>query len=148
MTVASLLRWEWFKLRGRRVMWVLLIVLLAFSSVIVFIRFGDWQFVKDRDVIDEVRFLPGVLEDRRVEVDLNCTEFLSTGVLPADVELPQPLTVDDIDLGATSEECRQETLAIEAGSTASPPPSRCRRRSGPRSAGPRCWSSPSSPSSW
>ncbi len=109
MTWLTLLRWEWFKLRGRRVVWALVAVLVVFSALAVFIRFADWQFQKDRDVTDEVIFVPDAPVIENFEVDVNCTEFLAGGPLP---EIPSPYTIDDVDVGATSRECRKEVSDI------------------------------------
>ena len=59
MSWGNLLKSEWFKLRGRRVIWVLLALLVLFSSLIVVLRFADYEVRKDRTIRDEVLFLPG-----------------------------------------------------------------------------------------
>jgi ABC-type transport system involved in multi-copper enzyme maturation permease subunit len=112
MSWAGLLRWEWFKLRGRRVIWAMLGALLVFAALVVFIRFGDYQFVKDQDVQDELIFKPGAPEVAGLEVDLNCTRFLASGEIPD--ELPPQYTVDDVDFERTGVECRKEVAAIES----------------------------------
>lgn len=102
MTWWDVFRWEWFKLRGRRVLWVMLALLILFSSLIVLVRFGDYEFVKDRPVQDELVFFA----DRRPEDDVkvDCEEFLA-GARP---ELPPGFTLDDVDIGLTENECRLE----------------------------------------
>ena len=109
MTWFALLKWEWFKLRGRRVTWLLFIALLAFSSIIVFIRFADYQFQKDRDVVDEILFVPGApLAD---DVKISCTTFLA-GDRPTSV--PAPYTIEDVDFEATERECTKEVEGFTA----------------------------------
>lgn len=105
MSWPNLFRWEWFKLRGRRIIWILLGVLTVFSALMVIIRYADYQFQKDRDVVDEVIFLPSAPVIDNFEVELNCTEFLA-GVPIA--EVPSPYTLDDIDYPGTDRKCRQE----------------------------------------
>ncbi len=109
MSWLTLTRWEWFKLKGRRVIWALVAVVVGFSALAVFIRFADWQFQKDRDVLDEVIFVPDAPVIEGFEVDVNCTEFLEGGPLP---EIPPPYTVGDVDVGATGRECRKEISDI------------------------------------
>jgi ABC-2 type transport system permease protein len=110
MTALDLARWEWFKLRGRRVIWILLAGLVVFSSLVVLLRFGDYQFQKDRAIADEVLFNPGMpLPPEEVKVD--CEAFLA-GARPA--EFPPGFTVDDIDVELTSRECEKEIAEITA----------------------------------
>lgn len=66
MSWLTLTRWEWFKVRGRRVTWALLAVLVFFSAVFVLIRFADYQFQKDREIVDELIFVPGGAGDRQL----------------------------------------------------------------------------------
>jgi len=105
MSWLNLAKWEWFKLRGRRIIWVLLGVLTVFSAVMVVIRYADYELQKGRDVVDEVIFLPTAPVIDNFEVELNCTEFLD-GVPIA--EVPPPYTLDDIDYPGTDRKCRQE----------------------------------------
>jgi len=105
MSLLTLARLEWFKIRGRRIMWLLLVILAVFAALMVLIRFGDHEFQKDRDVIDEVVFLSGAPEIDNFEVELNCTQYLA-GVRPT--EVPVPFTLDDIDYDGTDRKCRQE----------------------------------------
>ena len=105
MSWLNLAKWEWFKLRGRRIIWVLLGVLTVFSAVMVVIRYADYEFQKGRDVVDEVIFLPTAPVIDNFEVELNCTEFLD-GVPIA--EVPPPYTLEDIDYPGTDRKCRQE----------------------------------------
>lgn len=108
MRLLDLARWEWFKLRGRRVIWVLLAVLVVFSSLMVLLRFGDYQFQKDRPIRDEVLFNPELpLPPEEVTVD--CRAFLD-GARPT--EFPPGYTVDDIDVELTSRECQKEIAEI------------------------------------
>ena len=110
MSVVDLARWEWFKLAGRRVIWILPAVLIVFSSLMVLLRFGDYQFQKDRAVADEVLFNPGLpLPPEEVKVD--CQAFLD-GARPT--EFPPGFTVDDIDVELTSRECSKEIAEISA----------------------------------
>ena len=101
----TLAKWEWFKLRRRRIVWVLLIGVTVFSSVMVVIRYADYEFQKDRDVVDEIIFLPSAPVIDNFEVELNCTEYLD-GVPITDV--PPPYTLEDIDHPGTDRKCRQE----------------------------------------
>jgi ABC-type transport system involved in multi-copper enzyme maturation permease subunit len=105
MSLLALARWEWFKIRGRRIMWLLLIVLAVFAALMVLIRFGDHEFQKDRDAIDEVVFLSGAPEIDNFEVELNCTEYLAGVPI---TEVPAPFTLDDVDYDGTDRKCRQE----------------------------------------
>jgi len=105
MSWRTLAKWEWFKLRERRIIWVLLIGMTLFSSVMVVIRYADYEFQKGRDVVDEVIFLPSAPVIDNFEVELNCTEFLA-GVPIA--EVPPPYTLEDIDYPGTDRKCRQE----------------------------------------
>ena len=105
MTWWNLFRWEWFKLRSRRIIWVLLGTLALYSSVMVVIRYADFEFQRDRDVVDEIIFLPSAPVIDNFEVSLNCTEFLA-GV--AITEVPSPYTLADIDYPGTDRKCRQE----------------------------------------
>lgn len=108
MNLLDLARWEWFKLRSRRVIWILPAVLIVFSSLMVLLRFGDYQFQKDRAIRDEVLFsseLPLPPED----VSVDCRAFLD-GARPT--ELPPGYTVDDIDVELTSRECQKEIAEI------------------------------------
>ena len=109
MSWLTLAKWEWFKLRGRRIIWVLLAVLTVFSAVIVVIRYADYEFQKNRDVTDEIIFLPSAPVVDNFEVDLNCTEFLAGVPI---IEVPAPYTLDDVDLPGTDRKCRQEIGAI------------------------------------
>lgn len=109
MSWLTLVKWEWFKLRGRRIIWVLLTALVAFSAIIVVVRFADWEFRKDADVKDEIIFLPSAPVVGDFEVDLNCTEFLAGVPI---TEVPAPYTLDDIDYPGTDRKCRQEEGAI------------------------------------
>ncbi len=106
MSFLGLLAWERFKLRGRRIVWLLLLVAVAFAAFMVLLRFGEYQFRKDASVRDELVFLPGSPKPDD-EIDVDCQAFLD-GEIPTD--LPAPLTVDDIDVGLTTNEC---TLEIE-----------------------------------
>ena len=105
----TLLKWEWFKLRGRRIIWALLAVIVVFSSLIVIIRYADYEFQKDRDVVDEIAFLPGSPEAD--EVSINCTELVEQGIVPTVV--PAPYTVDQIDVDRTLVVCRKEIADIQ-----------------------------------
>ena len=108
MTWLGLARWEWFKLRGRRVIWVLLAVLVAFSALMVVLRFGDYQFQKDRPIQDEVLFAPGLpLPPEEVKID--CQAFID-GARPT--ELPPGFTTADIDVEFTNRECAKEIAEI------------------------------------
>ena len=106
----DLLRWEWFKLRSRRIIWALFAVLVGFASLVVFIRFVDYQIQKDRPVIGEVVFRPGTPVVAGLEVDLDCDQFQETGALPDDI--PEPFTADDVDFDRTGAECRKERADI------------------------------------
>ena len=108
MSWLTLTKWEWFKLRGRRIIWALLGGIVVFSSLIVVIRYADYEFQKDRDVIDEIAFVPGAPEAE--EVSLNCTDFVN-GIMPA--EVPAPYTLDDIDVERTGVVCRKEISDIQ-----------------------------------
>jgi len=110
MSWMTLAKWEWFKLRGRRVIWVLLLLLVVFSSIMVVVPYGDYEFRKGRDVSDEVIFLPSAPVIDNIEVDLNCTEYLAGVPI---TELPDPYTLDDIDHPGTDRKCRQEIAAID-----------------------------------
>lgn len=110
MSWPTLARWEWFKLRGRRIVWILLGLLTVFSALMVIIRYADYEFQKNRDVIDEIIFLPDAPVLGTLEVELNCTEFLA-GVPITDV--PDPYTLEDIDLPGTGRKCRQEAEGIQ-----------------------------------
>ncbi len=110
MSWVSVARWEWFKLRGRRVIWVLLGVLVVFSALMVLLRFGDYQFQKDRPIRDEVLFASGLpLPPSEVVVD--CRAFLD-GARPG--EFPAGFTVADIDVELTGRECEKEIAEITA----------------------------------
>ncbi len=106
MSFLRLLAWERFKLRGRRIVWLLLVIAVGFAAFMVLLRFGEYQFRKDAAVRDELVFLPGAPRPDD-EIDVDCQAFLD-GEVPSD--LPAPLTVDDIDVGLTTNEC---TLEIE-----------------------------------
>ncbi len=106
MSFFTVLRWERFKLRGRRIVWLLLLIAVGFAAFMVLLRFGEYQFRKDAAVRDELVFLPGAPRPED-EIDVDCQAFLD-GDLPSD--LPAPLTIDDIDVGLTTNEC---TLEIE-----------------------------------
>ena len=110
MSWSNLFRWEWFKLRGRRIVWVLLGLLTVYSSLMVIIRYADYEFQKDRDVVDEIIFLPDAPVLGTLEVELNCTEFLAGVPI---TEVPDPYTLDDIDLPGTDRKCRQEVEGIQ-----------------------------------
>lgn len=113
MTWLNLLRWEWFKLRSRRVIWFLLAVLVIFSAAIVVLRFGDYEVRQDRAIRDEVLFLPGVpLPEDEVQID--CEDYLATGRLPDAEEFPAPLTPADVDTLLTERECNKEVVEIRA----------------------------------
>jgi ABC-type transport system involved in multi-copper enzyme maturation permease subunit len=105
MSWVTLAKWEWFKLRSRRIIWLLLIGLTVFSSLMVVIRFADYQFQKSRDVIDEVIFLPSAPVIDNFEVELNCTEYLAGVPITA---VPPPYSLSDIDQPGTDRKCRQE----------------------------------------
>lgn len=107
----ALARWEWFKLRGRGVVWILLGVLVGFSSLIVIVRYADYEFQKDRDVVDEIIFLPAAPVLGTLEVELNCTEFLAGVPI---TEVPDPYTLSDIDIAGTDRKCRQELEGIRS----------------------------------
>ncbi len=109
MSWPGLVRWEWFKLRGRRVTAALLVTMIGFSVLAVVIRFGDYQFVKDRDVVDEILFNPGApLSDQ--DPTVNCTRFVLDQVLPP---VPAPYTAADVDVDATLRECTIEVGNVE-----------------------------------
>jgi ABC-type transport system involved in multi-copper enzyme maturation permease subunit len=108
LTIAG---WEFFKVRGRRVIWILLGILVGFSSLMVVIRYADYEFQKNRDVVDEIIFLPDAPIPGTFEVELNCTEFLAGVPI---TEVPAPYTLDDIDLPGTDRKCRQEVEAIRS----------------------------------
>ncbi|MFQ5948136.1 MAG: ABC transporter permease subunit [Acidimicrobiia bacterium] len=107
MSWLALTRWEWFKLRGRRVIWVLLAIIVLFSSLIVVFRFGDYQFQKDRTIRDEILLVPGA---PKVDADVDCEAFVA-GIMPDD--LPSPLRVEHIDVELTQRECLKEIEEIE-----------------------------------
>lgn len=111
MSWLTLTRWEWFKVRGRRVTWALLVILVIFSAVMVLIRFGDYQFQKDRDVEDELIFVAGAPQIDNFEVKVNCTRFLE-GERPT--EVPDPFTLDDVDIDGTTRECNKELGEVRA----------------------------------
>ncbi len=74
------------------------------------LRFGDYEFQKDRAIQDEVLFAPGLpLPPDEVVVD--CQAFLD-GARPT--EFPAGFTVDDIDVELTSRECEKEIAEITA----------------------------------
>ena len=113
MSWVTLLNSEWFKLRGRRVIWILLALLVLFSSLIVVLRFGDYEVRKDRTIRDEVLFLPGrPLPSEEVLID--CEQYLADGRLPPASEFPPPLTPEDADPLLTSRECDKEVREIKA----------------------------------
>ncbi len=113
MTWGALFKSEWFKLRGRRVIWILLAVLVLFSSLIVVLRFGDYEVRKDRTIRDEVLFLPGrPLPSEEVLID--CEKYLADGLLPPASEFPAPLTPEDADPLLTERECNKEVTEIKA----------------------------------
>ena len=112
MSWATLLRWEWFKLRGRRVIWILLAGLVIFSSLIVVLRFGDYQVRKDSAIKDDVLFLPGVPPPED-DVLVDCEVYLATGELPPAAEFPAPLTPDDVDPLLTERECNLEVTEVK-----------------------------------
>ena len=110
MTVSSLARWEWFKLRGRKVIWILPVILVIFAALLVILRFGDYQFQKDRPIQDEILFNVGMpLPPEEVKVD--CQAFLD-GARPT--EFPPGFTAADIDVDLTSRECSKEIAEITA----------------------------------
>ena len=113
MSWGNLLKSEWFKLRGRRVIWVLLALLVLFSSLIVVLRFADYEVRKDRTIRDEVLFLPGrPLPSEEVLID--CEKYLVDGQLPPTSEFPPPLTPEDADPLLTERECNKEVTEIKA----------------------------------
>jgi ABC-type transport system involved in multi-copper enzyme maturation permease subunit len=109
MNWPTVYRWEWFKLRSRRIIWVLVGLLLIFSAIAVWVRFADYQIQKDRDVVDEIIFLPSAPLVDDFEVELNCTAYLAGAEI---TEVPPPYSLDDIDHPGTDRKCRQELGAI------------------------------------
>jgi ABC-type transport system involved in multi-copper enzyme maturation permease subunit len=103
----ALLRWEWFKLRSRKIIWVLLAALVLFSTFVVALRFGDYQFKKDAAVEDEVIFLAGSPKPAD-EIVVDCEAFLD-GFVP---EVPAPLSREDIDFEHTRRECELEIVEV------------------------------------
>jgi ABC-type transport system involved in multi-copper enzyme maturation permease subunit len=84
----------------------MLAALVVLSSLVVVIRFGDYQFVKDRPVSDELVFFADKLPPEDIIVD--CEEFLA-GARP---ELPPGFTMEDVDVGLTENECRLELVGF------------------------------------
>lgn len=109
MTWWSVARWEWFKLRGRRVIWILLAVLVLFGSIFVLLRFGDYQFRKDAPIRDEALLLPGTPPPED-DLLVDCEDFVA-GVMPT--EFPAGLTLDDVDIEFTTRECTMEIADIQ-----------------------------------
>lgn len=108
MSWRSLAKWEIFKLRGRRVIWILLAIVVLFSGFIALLRFGDYQFKKDAAVKDEVLFVAGVPRPAD-DVIVDCRAFLAG----EDPELPAGYGPDDIDRGLTGRECELEIEGVE-----------------------------------
>jgi ABC-type transport system involved in multi-copper enzyme maturation permease subunit len=109
MSWVTVYRWEWMKLRSRRIIWVLVGLLLVSSAIAVWIRFADFQIQRDRDVVDEIIFLPSAPLVDDLEVALNCTAYLAGAEIS---EVPPPYSLDDIDHHGTDRKCRQELGAI------------------------------------
>ena len=107
--LANLATWEWFKLRRRRITWILLALLMLFSALTVLVRFADYQFKKDAVVQAEVAFLVGVPDTHDVEWDIDCGAFLAG----QPITMPPGFTVDDVDGPRTRERCHQEADARE-----------------------------------
>ena len=109
----TLVRWEWWKVRSRRVIWVLLAILVGFGSLMVLIRYADYQFQVDKAIVDEVIFSPNAVELDTVQMDLDCTAFVETGQLPDTDEFPAGVTAADVDRDRTAQECRKEIAGRE-----------------------------------
>ena len=107
--LGNLAKWEWFKLRRRRITWILLAILMLFSALSVWIRFADYEFTKDASVNGEVAFLLGTPNVHNVEIDIDCAPFLAGQSLT----LPPGLAMDDVDVPRTREECGKESLVRE-----------------------------------
>ena len=108
-SLGNLAKWEWFKLRQRRITWILLAMLMLFSGLAVWMRYADYEFSKDASVKGEVAFLLGTPNVHNVELDIDCAPFLA-GQSPT---LPPGITMDDVDVPRTQEECRKESLVRE-----------------------------------
>lgn len=109
MTWRSVARWEWFKLQGRRVIWVLLAVIVLFGSIFVLLRFGDYQFRKDAPIRDEALLLPGTPPPED-DLLVDCEDFVA-GIMPT--EFPAGLTLDDVDIDFTTRECTMEIADVQ-----------------------------------
>ncbi len=109
MSFLRVLKWERFKLSGRRIVWLLLLIAVGFSAFMVLLRFGEYQFRKDAAVTDELVFLPGSPKPEE-DIDVDCQAFLD-GEIPT--VLPAPLTVADIDVGLTTNECTLEIAGVQ-----------------------------------
>ena len=107
--LGNLAKWEWFKLRQRRITWILLAMLMLFSAFAVWLRFADYEFTKDASVKGEVAFLLETPNVHNVEWDIDCAPFLA-GQSPT---LPPGFTMGDVDVPRTGEECRKELLVRE-----------------------------------
>ncbi len=108
MTGAKLLGWEWFKLRRRRIIWLLVAIMVGFSAFMVLLRFGEYQFKKDAEVKDEVVFVAGGPQPED-DISFGCAAFIA-GDRP---ELPPEVTLGDIDVALTSRECELELAETE-----------------------------------
>lgn len=108
MSWQSLAKWEVFKLRGRRMIWVLLAILVFYSAFIVLLRFGDYQFKKDAEVRDDVLFTAGMQRPAE-DVLVDCRAFLEG----QDPELPPGFGPEVIDRGLTGRECELEIEGVE-----------------------------------
>lgn len=104
--LGNLAAWEWFKLRQRRITWVLLGLLILISALTVSLRFANYQFTKDAPVRDELAFLLGVPGTHTLEIDIDCEPFLQGEPPP----LPEGFTEADVDRPRTVERCEQEAL--------------------------------------
>lgn len=105
--IASLMGWEWFKLRRRWMLWILLAFLLLFAQLAVWGSFFSYQSLRDSG--GEIT-VPATLQERqsRAPRTVPCVDLLSGD--PA--RRPADLAVE-VTAGLTAQ-CRQQAVTLPA----------------------------------
>ena len=85
--ILSLTRWEWFKLRRRRMPWILLIIAVALAQLIFW---STYAFFQSGAILDQssISFSETDAQGNSVEIELTCRDVpdMQEGAIPPEIE--------------------------------------------------------------
>lgn len=109
--LTNLIRWEWFKLRRRRIVWILLLGLVVISSIAVWARYAQYEILTNKTVSEGIptRGEQIIPEGDRPEIDC---DLLLAGTL---TDFPPGFTETDVYSLQMTDICEESAAQRDKG---------------------------------